>query len=152
MRYLYLAILGAWFGYAQAGELTVLQSRLFQKKSVAVLEVAVRNATVQKLFPVVWVDVYDQNRQHVGRFRSTRTRVAAGARNSFQIELKDLPQGRYSALVVGHFLSGPTLDDRILLLGHIPALVLPLGSEPQVNIVKPNPPHARPPRLAAKKE
>lgn len=64
------------------------------------LQVDVENTGDRWIVPTAWMELYDAEGHHVGRFESQRKRIFPGTSVRFHIELDGTFSGRYKALVV----------------------------------------------------
>ncbi len=64
------------------------------------LQVDVENIGERWAVPMAWMELYDGNGHHMGRFGSERKRIFPGTSVRFRIDLGNTPSGKYKALVV----------------------------------------------------
>ncbi len=83
-------------GDAPRGPIRVLDKKLIQKK----LQLDLENSGVRLLIPSVWVELFNRQGQSVGKFEAGRSRIFPGCSVRYQVDLTDVPAGRYSALVI----------------------------------------------------
>lgn len=60
----------------------------------------IENIGERGLSPKVWVELYNTEGLNVGRFESRQQRIYPGCSVRHRVDLKDIPGGRYKALVV----------------------------------------------------
>ncbi len=82
-------------------QLSFTGTRLIAEESAKKeLEVDVANIGERWAVPSAWVELYDSDGHHVGRFESERKRIFPGTSVRFQMDLGDTPSGKYKALIV----------------------------------------------------
>jgi P pilus assembly chaperone PapD len=64
------------------------------------LQVDVQNTGERWIVPAAWMELYDSEGHHVGRFDSQKKRIFPGTSVRFHIELNGTYSGKYKALVV----------------------------------------------------
>lgn len=64
------------------------------------LQIDMENIGERGLSPSVWTELYDQQGKLVGRFESSQLRIYPGCSVRHHVNLTDVPEGRYKALVV----------------------------------------------------
>ena len=64
------------------------------------LQVDVENVGDRWVVPYIWIELYELDGRRVGRFESESRRIFPGTSVRFQINLSDVPSGKYRALVV----------------------------------------------------
>lgn len=75
-------------------------AKLVRDSGKRLLQVDVENTGQRWLRPFVWAELYDENGRSMGRFEGNRIRVYPGTSARSTIDLNDLPDGTYKALVV----------------------------------------------------
>ena len=78
----------------------VLEARLVRESGKRLLQAEVENTGQRWLRPFVWAELYDENGRNMGRLEGNRIRVYPGTAATSTIDLSDLPEGTYKALVV----------------------------------------------------
>lgn len=81
-------------------ELNFLDTALLKDQSKMTLQVDVENVGERWLRPYLWAELYDRQGRFIGRFEGNRLRIYPGTSVRFRIDLSQLPQGIYKALVV----------------------------------------------------
>ncbi len=76
------------------------KSKLVRGSEKRILQVDVENVGERWLRPFLWTELYDQEGRHMGRFEADRLRIYPGTSARGRIDLSDLPEGTYKALVV----------------------------------------------------
>lgn len=86
-------------GEAEAA-LAFAAPHLLDQDGAARLRVDLENTGGRSLVPNVWVDVFREDGERMGRFDAGALRLYPGTSGRFVFDLQGLPPGRYSALVV----------------------------------------------------
>jgi hypothetical protein len=80
--------------------LKFVETKLLRENEKRLLRVDIENTGQKWLRPYLWVELYDESGKHIGRFETDRNRIYPGASVRYKIDLSDVPQGSYQALVV----------------------------------------------------
>jgi hypothetical protein len=81
-------------------KLEFLQTQLLREGEQRVLQVDIENTGQRFLAPYLWVDLYDRTGRYIGRFDCDRKRIFPGASVRYKVDLTNVPEGDYKALVV----------------------------------------------------
>jgi hypothetical protein len=82
-------------------ELRFANKRLLPREDgKTVLELDIENSGQRWLTPQVWADLYDEEGVLIGRFEGGRLRLYPGCSGRFDLDLSQVPKGRYKALIV----------------------------------------------------
>ena len=77
-----------------------MESWLLNEANKHVLLVDVENVGERLLRPFVWAELYDSEGMVVGTFEGDRFRTYPGTSVRYRIDVSDVPEGSYKALVV----------------------------------------------------
>jgi len=80
--------------------LKFLDTRLVKGEGGRTLQVDVENTGERLLRPFVWVEIYNEEGSSIGTFEGERFRTYPGTSLRYQIDIGELPEGTYKALVV----------------------------------------------------
>jgi len=64
------------------------------------LQLDVENVGDRWAIPLAWMELYDEQGRHIGRFESEKKRIYPGTSVRYRIQLNGMPGGKYKALVV----------------------------------------------------
>jgi len=64
------------------------------------LQVDVENTGERWAVPTAWMELYDIGGRYVGRFEGGRYRIFPGTSVRFQMKFRDIPSGKYKAMVI----------------------------------------------------
>ena len=81
-------------------DLRFLDRRLLADDGSRVLQLDVENAGTRWVYPLTWVELYDQAGGFVGRFESAQKRIFPGCSVRHEFDLSDVASGKYTALVI----------------------------------------------------
>jgi hypothetical protein len=81
-------------------DLRFLDRRLISGNGHNVLQLDVENAGDKWVYPITWVEVYDEAGCFVGRFESTQKRIFPGCSVRHEFDLSEVAEGKYTALVI----------------------------------------------------
>jgi hypothetical protein len=94
-------------------ELRFLETKLVKAGRTRSLQVDVENPGERWLRALLWTELFDERGSYVGRFEGDRLRTFPGTSVRYTIDLSQVPEGRYDALVVadcgGEDVFGATL-------------------------------------------
>jgi len=91
----------AHIGDSGSGKIEFLQTtKLLKENGRRVLRLDVENVGERWLRPFLWVELHDEEGRYIGRFEGERIRIFPGTSARARIDLSDLPEGAYKALVV----------------------------------------------------
>ena len=76
------------------------QTRLQRDGERTVLQIDLDHDGERWLRPFLWVELYDHEGSHMGRFEAGRKRMYPGTSTRSEVDMSDLPDGTYKALVV----------------------------------------------------
>jgi hypothetical protein len=74
--------------------------RLINQNGRRYLQMDTENIGERWLSPTLWVEIYDSHGEKVGRFESSKKRIYPGCSVRHEVDLTDIPKGKYKALVV----------------------------------------------------
>ena len=81
-------------------QIAFLGAELQAEEGKKILQIDIENVGDWLLRPLMWVDVYGEQGQHIGMFEGDRLRTYPGTSVRHRIELGSIPPGTYKALVV----------------------------------------------------
>ena len=81
-------------------ELTFLNSKLFAEDSSRVFQIDLENTGERRLDVLLWVDLYDLQGNHMGKFEADNFSFYPTTSVRKQIDLSDVPVGMYKALII----------------------------------------------------
>ncbi len=81
-------------------ELRFLDKRLIAEGGKIILRLDVENTGERGLRPSVWAELYNKDGMSAGRFGGQRLRIYPGCSARFDIDISQVPKGRYGALIV----------------------------------------------------
>ncbi len=87
-------------GETGAPDLRFLDRRLIGRDGKRVLELDVENAGTRWVYPLTWVEIYDETGGFVGRFESSQKRIFPGCSVRHDFDLSSVADGKYTALVI----------------------------------------------------
>jgi hypothetical protein len=64
------------------------------------LQVDIENVGERGLRPLLWTELYDKNGSYIGRFEGLRLRTYPGTSVRYRVDLSEVPEGKYKALIV----------------------------------------------------
>jgi len=95
-------------------ELAFTNPQLLKKEGQRLFKVDVENTGERWLKPQLWLELYDGNGRPLGKFKGERHRIYPATSVRFQVNLGDIPAGRYHTLIVadsgGDDLFGSQID------------------------------------------
>jgi hypothetical protein len=74
---------------------------LAENENGRILQIDLENDGDRWMQPRLWAEVFDEKGRSMGKFEGGTKRVYPGTSVRFQLDLSDVPQGKYKALVVG---------------------------------------------------
>ena len=77
-----------------------LNTELVQQESKKLLQVDVENIGERWLRPDLYLDLYDSEGEHIGKYEGGRWRIYPGTSVRYQVDLTEIPPGVYTALIV----------------------------------------------------
>lgn len=77
-----------------------LSTELLIEESNKILQVDVENVGERWLNPLLFVEVYTQNRDYIGKFDGGKWRIYPGTSVRYRIDLTPLKMGRYIAMII----------------------------------------------------
>lgn len=80
--------------------LKFLETKLLREKEKRFLQVDMENIGQRWLRPFLWAELYDENGRYIGRFEGRRKRIYPGTSVRYTVDLTNVPEGTYKALVV----------------------------------------------------
>jgi hypothetical protein len=93
--------------------LNFLDMELEKQGQTRVLQVDLENTGERWLKALLWTELFDKKGAYIGRFEGDKQRTFPGTSARYRIDLSQVPEGRYEALVVadcgGEDLFGATL-------------------------------------------
>ncbi|MHC4637921.1 MAG: hypothetical protein ACYTBV_10525, partial [Planctomycetota bacterium] len=81
-------------------QLKFLDTKLLRKQHKRILHVDIENTGQRWLRPVLWVEIYDENGNHIGKFEGQKKRIFPKTSVRYKVDLTDVPNGQYKALVI----------------------------------------------------
>ena len=81
-------------------KLKFLETKLLRETGKRILRADIENTGERWLRPYLWTDLYDDSGSYVGRFEGSRKRIYPGTSTRYKVDLSNVPQGMYKALVV----------------------------------------------------
>jgi hypothetical protein len=87
-------------GEAAAPDLRFLDRRLIADNGNKVLQLDVENVGDRWVYPLTWVELYDQTGSLVGRIESGQKRIFPGCSVRHEFDLSGVAKGKYTALVI----------------------------------------------------
>ncbi len=81
-------------------KLKFLDTKVLREEGKRVLQLDVENIGERWLRPLLWTELYDEKGSYVGRFEDRRLRIYPGTSVRFAVDLSQVPEGKYKALVV----------------------------------------------------
>jgi hypothetical protein len=80
--------------------LDFVDTRILRSGAQRSLEVDLENIGERWLKPLVWVELYSENADFVGRYQAGRLRIFPGTSARYKLDLTGVPGGEYKALVI----------------------------------------------------
>lgn len=77
-----------------------LDRKLISEDGKRLLQVDIENTGERWLSPLVWVEIYNEQGQSIGRFESGKFRIYPGCSVRHKFDLTNVPKGKYKALLV----------------------------------------------------
>jgi len=77
-----------------------LQTKLLRESDKRVLQVDIENTGERWLRLSLWTELYDESGSYTGKFEARGKRTYPGTSARFKVDLSDVPEGEYKALVV----------------------------------------------------
>lgn len=77
-----------------------LNTELIHNIDKRILHIDVENTGERWLRPTMYLDLYDEQGNHLGKYGGGRWRIYPGTSVRYRIDLTNIPEGKYSALVV----------------------------------------------------
>jgi len=77
-----------------------LDKKLFSQDGKTILQMDIENIGERWLTPTLWVELYDNQGTELGRFESGKRRIYPSCSVRYKVDLTDVPEGKYKALVV----------------------------------------------------
>jgi hypothetical protein len=87
-------------GASGAPDLHFLGKRLIVEKGSRVLQIDVENAGDRWVYPLTWLEIYDETGGFVGRYESSQKRIFPGCSVRHEFDLSGVAGGKYTALVI----------------------------------------------------
>ena len=81
-------------------KLNFLETKLLKEDKKRILQIDMENTGQWWLRPSVWVELYGQDGRYIGRFDGGRKRIYPGTSVRDKVDLSNVPEGKYKALVV----------------------------------------------------
>ncbi len=86
-------------GNSGTRNLEFIKTALVKEETNLLFLVDIENKGERWLRPFLWVELYDVQGHHLGRFEGQRLRIYPGTSARFRIDLNNVPPGSYKALV-----------------------------------------------------
>ena len=89
-------------GDTGVGSLEFLETRLLRQGGKRILQVDIENIGKRLLKSFLWAELYDEQGIHIGRFEDSEfhLRIYPGTSVRYRVDLTQVPEGKYKALVV----------------------------------------------------
>ena len=87
-------------GDTGALKLKFLKTELLKKEERIILQIDAENNGERWLRPFIWAELYDEKGSYIGRFEGGRLRIYPGTSVRYRVDLSQVPEGKYRALVV----------------------------------------------------
>ncbi len=87
-------------GDSGLGKLEFLDVNLLKEGDKKLLKIDIENVGERWLKPLLWVELYNQQGNSIGRFEGGRLRVYPGTSVRYEVDLSQVLKGEYRALVV----------------------------------------------------
>jgi hypothetical protein len=81
-------------------KLKFLKTRILKEDKERILQLDIENIGERLLRPVLWVELYDEKGQSVGKLEGGKLGVYPATSVRFRIDLSQVPKGTYKAMVV----------------------------------------------------
>jgi len=81
-------------------EIKFLKTELLDEGEKKILEVDVENIGERWLRPVLYVELFDDQANHVGKFEAGQLRIYPGTSVRYRVDLTTVSTGRYKAMVI----------------------------------------------------
>ena len=81
-------------------KLKFIETKLLTENEGRILQVDVENTGQMWLKTYLWAELYDNTGRYIGRFEGGRKRIHPGASVRFKVDLNNVPEGTYEALIV----------------------------------------------------
>lgn len=81
-------------------KLKFLNTKLLRETERKVLQVDMENIGQRWLITSLWVELYDENGAHLGKFEGGKRRIYPGTSVRLKVDLSSVPKGNYKAMVV----------------------------------------------------
>ena len=81
-------------------KLSFLKTKLFKEEEKRILQVDLENIGERWLIPFLWTELYDEEGRYMGKFEGGRLLIYPGTSVRFRIDLSEVSEGTYKALVV----------------------------------------------------
>lgn len=80
--------------------LKFLNTQLQKEEGRKILQIDIENIGERWLNPFLWTELYDEKGSYIGRFEDKRQRIFPGTSVRYKVDLSQVAQGKYKALVV----------------------------------------------------
>ena len=87
-------------GDSGSRRISFVDKKIIKSDQKKILQLDLENVGDRWLSPVVWVELYDGYGNKIGRFESAKKRIYPECSVRHQVDLSQVPQGNYKALVV----------------------------------------------------
>jgi hypothetical protein len=87
-------------GESAPGALKVLEKKLLSADGKRTLQLDVENSGQRLMIPSVWLELFNPTGQSIGKFEAGRSRLYPGCSVRYNVDLTDVPAGKYSGLVI----------------------------------------------------
>ena len=87
-------------GDSGSRKISFLDKKMIKQDEKRILQLDVENTGDRWLSPFVWVELYDGYGNRIGRFESLKKRIYPECSVRHEVDLSQVPQGNYKALVV----------------------------------------------------
>jgi archaellum component FlaG (FlaF/FlaG flagellin family) len=77
-----------------------LDKKLISEDGKKIFQIDIENIGERWLSPLVWIELYNEQGQSIGRFESVKFRIYPGCSVRHRVELTNVPKGKYKVLVV----------------------------------------------------
>lgn len=80
--------------------LKFIETKLLKETERRLLQVDIENTGQRWLRSYLWTELYDDTGRYIGRFEGGRKRIHPGTSIRYKVDLSNVPEGMYEALVV----------------------------------------------------
>ena len=81
-------------------EIKFLKMELLKQNEERTLQIDIENTGGRWLRPFLWIELYDEMGNYIGKFEGGRLRIYPETSVRYRVELSKIPEGKYKALVI----------------------------------------------------